>query len=720
MHLKGLKDFFISVFCTDISDILFKEIRYFFISSFVLTIVSLTVFGIRQTPTEQHNELLPLLASIVGTILTVFFSLVVLHIQHIAGRYSPKFLKFVLRDILFKISFGFFAFTLIYYVYFIYAGFSDFIAIASILLFVFSIIVLWQLVKHIIKISDPYYSILEPAYTKIVKEIDRAIPRFYKQCRKDLLNNGIGEKQLDNMGLCKIKVDERIVEYIKREILPIREIASKAIRDMDLETSRNALMVMGNVVIKYFKKRADYQDEQDPLMYFIYEELDILSKSGTKEFNLRLDPYFIDCWAMIGKQVSKNRPEKELPLSYNFNALATWPIKALKDLCLNNFKDFNSYAPTKASNALGDIGVYLIVEGYDNQAAEIVEELTAISILAIDSNLNHIVSSANYAIMRIYYTGVANRNKGFYDEYNHVYEKINTDIEKIILAGLSKGKLNVSDNQIFGSFFGFRWDLFKSQNFAVIAEAALFTQGLEEHAIKMNLKSIENNIDTLAKVLLELKNQNEWYFYNQAVETLYQIMLKLLSYINISMAKDHVFFYKDESDILVNEKLSVQATDIGIKIFKNLKKQILNGLTKGFAEEEHLETFFSIFLIVLYEDKIRKNSVLDDLFDSFVVELCELLKEYEVLPSSDSNDVLYKYYRLLKLILENKGLTDINERLNVPKYVYKSKGPYITQESEYPKPLIEDSWILKRPGFQVNAGYYNEVEEALTLGEIKL
>ena len=573
------------------------ELKIFFVFFFFFFIGLLAQFGIRQELNNDFNNLLSLLASITGTVIAITFSLIILPIQHIANKYSPKFLRYVLKDSQFKISFTTFFLTLLYYIIFLYTGSSPLIILSAILLFIFSLLVLWLLIRHIIKISNPYYSILIPAYEEITKEVDKAIPMFYKNCKREFEKYEKKGLRSDGNDLCKFKVDEKIIEYIKREILPIREVAAKSIRDMDLEMSKNSLGIITSVIIRYFQARIDYQDDQDPMSFFIYEEFEILSNLGSKDVNLRLHPFIIDCWTNIGVQVSKVNlgDDRMVP---NINALVLWPVKALKDLCLKNFIDQNSYAPTKACKALGDIGVQLMVEGYDNQAAEVVEDLSSISMLAIKNNLNHITSSANYAVMRIYATGVVNRNKGYYDGFNTPYKQINENINEIILTGLEKESLNTFDNQIFGSFFGYRWDIVKSLNFSRISEIALFSEGLNKNSLEMNLKCIGQNIDILNITLCKLKEHKDWYFSGQALENIYMILLHLLSYINLSMAKDHILFYKKESKIFIDNELKNKTIEIIKNSIDMFMKFNLKRFDRHLFRKEHLSVLITIFFIV--------------------------------------------------------------------------------------------------------------------------
>jgi len=684
---------------------------------FFSAIIFFTYKGLGQELNNQYNDLIIALASILGTIIAIFFTLVIFPIQQISNKYSHKFSAYILKDRKFYLYFCFFSIVLIYYLFFVFYGSSKLIAIMSLLFFLLSLLALWDLIRHVIKISNPVYSILQPAYRMITKEIDNSLSRFYRQCVKDF--DSYGHLEISGSELCKTKVDSRIIKYIERQLLPIREIAAKSIRDMDLETAEYSIGTMASVVSNYFEKRRDYQDEQDPILMFIQEELGILSNIGSKEINLRLHPTIIDSWVQIGIQISRVKLNKK-SMSPNFNALAYWPIKALKDLCIKNFADYDSYAPSKACSAMGDIGVQLMIEGYDNQAAEVVKELSTLSIIAIKSNLSHITNSANYAIMKIYYVGLANRNEGSYDSFNHPYKEINEKINEVILAGLAKEKLTVFDNQIFAPFFGYTSDIFTCVNFERVSESALFTEGLSEYSLEMNLRCLEANIATLNIVLIKLKEHKDSYFSGQALDNLYLMILHLLSFVNRSMAKDHILYYeKQKPKILTNQKLQDQAQEIMTEAIDNLIRYALEKFDEHIFESTNLKILFSLFFIILHENKINRKIVLDNLYNDFEKKLLKLLSDYKKSSASNNNDELYKYYRLLKAVLsENNKLKQIGNKIIIPKYQYSTDFIASSFNSEYPETLIGDSWILKRPIFQVNTFYFNKVEKALKLDQL--
>ncbi len=131
-----------------------------------------------------------------------------------------------------------------------------------------------------------------------------------------------------------------------------------------------------------------------------------------------------------------------------------------------------------------------------------------------------------------------------------------------------------------------------------------------------------------------------------------------------------------------------------------------------------MHTLFSLYLVILYEWKIRPNPALERLFKRTHELLSSLLTEYGTLPETDSNDDLYKFYRLLVIVLTENRFTDLADSFIVPEYEYRSMSIFGSNESQYPETMMDHIWWIKRPGFQANAYYYNELEEKLKLDKI--
>jgi hypothetical protein len=688
-----------------------------FLAIFTLAIVWLTKKGLASHLSDKYQNLFGVITSTIGTIVAIFFSLILIPLNQIAMRYSPKFLKFLKKDWFFISVFSFSIFSLVYNVTFLFIGASKLIGIAAIALFIFLVFLLGLSVLHIIKLANPYNSILLPSHKEIVKTFRKLIPQYHKACekmkKKTLKRRDNLTKELD---ICFFKIDDRITNYIQESLLPIREVAIKAIKDLDLEQAKNAVQTMMSVVVNYLYSRREYHTDDDPLLYFLYIEYKLIAQAASNELKIRLHPFIVDCWRQVGLQAAVVNVKGMKRLGENFNFLVTYPVMGLKELCALNLLEMDSYTPGKACDALADIGIQLMKEGYDRQASVIVEELERISMVAEQHGIKNVSGSANYAIMRIYAAGVSFRNLGSKDLHNYPYRQINKSIDKLLEAFLQK-KRDTFDNMILSPFIGLFIDPFNGLNLSRISEYGIFNPDLNKFSLERNLDCVQANIKSIKTALTSLAPYKDWYFSDQTLENLYRIVLNLLSYVNEPMAKDHILFYKKHP--LLDESLAARSAEIiieGLSVFRDLIKARAD---RYIFENDHIHILFSLYLIILYEYKFRPNPSLKGLFDKTHGLLGELLTEYKALPESDNNDDLYKYYRLLVIILKENNFTDLADDFDTPEFEYRSKGAFVSYENQYPETMFNGQWIIKRPVFQVNGYYYNNIESKLKLDVLK-
>ena len=694
--------------------------RLFIIGCFLLFIAIiffLTMRGLEHELSSRYENLFGILTQTIGTIVAIFFSLILIPLNQIATKYSPKFLRFLKKDLFFIFVFSFSVFSLVYDVLFLFIGASQQIAIVAIIMFVLLIVLLGLSVLHIIKISNPYNSILLPSHKGIVKTFSKLIARYLKACEKMAKKTFKGQEDLKkSVDICLFKIDDKITDYIQESLLPIREIAIKAIKDLDLEQAKNAIQTMMSVVVNYLYSRKDYHSDDDPLLYFLYTEYKLIAQAGSNELKIRLHPFIVDCWRRVGVQAAVINVKGMKRLNENFNFLVTYPVLGLKDLCALNLLEMDSYAPAKACDALADIGVQLMKEGYDRQAALIVQDLEKISIIAEQQGIKNVSGGANYAIMRIYTAGVSFRNFGSKGLHNFPYEEINKSIDALLKTFL-QSKRTTSDNMILSPFIGWLVDPFKGLNFSKISEYGIFSPDLNKFSLERNLECVKANIKSIKMALTSLMSHKDGYFSEQALENLYCIVLNLLAYLNEPMAKDHIIFYKKHP--LLDKELATHATEIIIEALSVFGDLVKARADRYIFKGDHIYILFSLYFIILYEYKLRPNLSLKNLFDKTHKLLRELLTEYKALPDSDSNDDLYKYYRLLIVVLKKNAFTDIASDFDVPKFEYQSRGVVASHVSQYPETMFGGQWIIKRPVFQVNAYYYNNVEGALKLDKLK-
>jgi hypothetical protein len=688
-----------------------------FLLIYVVVVCYLTKIGLESSLSNEYNSLLGVVTSTVGTIVAIFFSLILIPLNQVATKYSPKFLKYLRKDPFFIFVFLFSIVTLVYGVAFLFLGSTKSIAFSATLLFVSLIVLLGLLVLHVIKLLNPYNSILLPAHKEIVKTFRKMIPRYRKTCEKMIKKTFEGHGDLNKeLNICLFKVDDDITNYIQESLLPIREVAIKAIKDIDLEQAKNAIQTMMSVVVNYLYSRRQYHTDNDPLLYFLYTEFKLIAQAASNELKIRLHPFIVDCWRQVGVRAAIVNVKGMKRLNENYNFLVTYPVMGLKELCALNLLEMDSYAPGRACNALADIGVQLMMEGYDKQAVSVVEELEIISIVAEQHKTKHVSGSADYAMMRIYVAGVIFRNSGSKDPRNFPYRKINKSINNLLEIFLKTEK-TANENLILSPFIGNFMDPIKGLYLCRISEYGVFSQGLDKFALEMNLECVRANIKSIKRALELLASHKDWYFSNQAIENLYRIVLNLLSYLNRGMAKDHILFYKVHP--FIDKDLTEKATEIVIEGFSVLCDLVKVRADRYIFQNDHIHILFSLYFIILYEYKFRPNESLKELFEKVHEMLQNLLAEYKALPDSDSNDDFYKYCRLLVKVLSESDFQTLTKGFDVPEFEYRSSGTFVSNESQYPETMHDGQWILKRPGFQVNSYYYNDIEGKLKLDVLK-
>jgi len=683
------------------------------VGSFIGASISLTVKGLGYPFTDEYKELFSVVLATTGTVVAIYFSLVLIPLEQISKRYSPRFLEYLKNDHVFAVSFLYCFSSIAFNTYFLFAGASRYIAIASALQVVFLFVVLYWLWRWSIRLSNPQYSVLLPEQNRISKAIKKEITRTTKRQIRNLKALP-GEARTLNDRIGYFKVDDSVLEYLKSNLLPIREVAMKAIKNGELEQAQNAIGAITAIVLNYLTRRKEYYSDDDPLMYFIYQELTLLAdSSATKELKIQLHPFIANCWRNIALKASVVNIKRSPRMNNNVNSLVHYPVQGLKHLYAINLPESDATTPGDVCRALGDVGVSLMKEGYDHQAASIIQDLEKMSLLADAANIGVFSGSANYAIMRVYIAGLAWRNNSPRDGHNYVFGLIDTSLRNLIDKLLQK-KRDTFGKMVIGSFIGWITDPFKGINLSRTTEYALFSDGLTKDSLALNMEAINNNIEYLEIAINHLKEQKDYFFSGQAYENLYLTMFALLSYLNNNMAEDHIMYYKEEpnkDEKLVNKAEILFGKCIDILI-QNAAQQTNS---HGMPGRDYLDILTSIYLIVLYETKKQQNHSLDKLFLDLHKKIKELLDSHVATDQGSANSNLTKHLRLIRTILWNNRYYVRARELRVPDFEYNHRGNSFMFESEYPEAMVGRDWHLTRPTFQKNGYYYNEVEKSLGL-----
>lgn len=693
-----------------------KAIRFlmmFLIAWFISAIALLTYYGLQEQMSEKYQEVFSVVLSAAGTIVAIFFSLILIPLDKISERYSPKFLEYLKSDHVFMTAFLYSITLVAYNVYFLINGASKLIAYASSLQLVLLFVVILFLWRRSIFLSNPLNSVLIPEQNRVIGWTKKAIPRLTKRRIRQMNAISPDTREVSNSA-GYFSVDDSVIDYVKRNLLPLREIALKAINNSEIEQSKNAMGSITSILLNYLHQRKDYHNDNDPLMYFIYTEFKLLANLSNKpELKIVLHPFIVDCWRNIAIQASKVNIKGMPRMIRGVNGLVTYPVKALTELFLLNIKEGDSTVPGDVAKALGDTGTTLMVNGYDHQASQIIEELARLSMVADELNVYIFSTSANYHIMRVYAAGLLNRNKGSEGLYNYVYGEIDKAIRGLLEQQLKK-KRNTFDNTL-SPFIGQILDPIQGLNISRSIEYALFGVDLSEMSIKFNLKSVSWSVEYINKALDAFADEDTGYWGDQALENLYTSVLVMMSFLNDAMAKSHILIYKDEP--VKNDDIKREVTKLILKCIDMLidvtSKSDKLSMVWG---RNPMDILTSLYLIVLYENKKQKHLELDDVFNEIHSKMVAFLNKHTNNGKTNGNSNTTKYFRLIKLILKSNKYYAKSKSFNVPDFKFSSSGFGIF-DSELPSSFGGGgrSWTLTRPTFQVNRYYYGDVETSLGL-----
>lgn len=692
-----------------------KALLIILIGTFLGTTVSLTIKGLELPGGSEYKDLFSVVLGTTGTVVAIFFSLVLIPLEQISKRYSPKFLHYLRNDHVFATAFLYCFISIAYNAYFMFAGASKYIAVASVIQVAFLFIVLYILWRWSIKLSNPLYSVLLPEQNRISKAIKKEITRTTKrQIRNIKALPGEARNINDRIGY--FKIDDSVIEFIKANLLPIREVAMKAIKNGELEQAKNAIGSIAAIVQNYLFRRKEYYSDDDPLLYFAYQELTLLADtSSTPELKIQLHPFIARCWRDIALRASVVNIKRIPRMNNNINSLVHYPVQALKHLYAINLPESDATTPGDVCRALGDVGVTLMEEGYDHQAATIIQDLEKMSLVADAANVGVFSGSANYSLMRIYIAGLVWRNNSARDGHNYVFGLIDNSVRNLVDKLLQKNR-DTFGEMVVGPFVGWISDPFTGINLARTTEYALFSEGLSEDSLLLNMEAVKNNIEYIEIAINHLQNQQEFYFSGQAYENMYQTALVLLSYLNNHMANDHVFYYKDEPK--KNLELLAKSKELLFACIDYLIMKARESTdSHGMPGRDYLDILTSLYLIVLYENKKRKNPLLDDVFLEFHGNMKGLLDEHIAANPMNSNSKLTKYFRMLRAILWQNHYYARGKEFIVPEYQFNYRDSSFMYDSDFPQAMVGRNWSITRPTFQKNGYYYNELEKALSLRE---
>ena len=603
---------------------------------------------------EVHEDsILTTISGTVGTVMAIEFSLLLLVVERISSKYSPKFLHYILRDKVFIITVSYSIFVILFCLlpFQLYGINKSQIALSafsvSLMLFITSLIE----TVHLMNLKE---SILNPE----VKTTKKWIKKELRKIETAQLTTAHSGKAFS--------VPDQFEAELEEKMLPIRDIIVRSISDNNIQEATDGVNAFSEVVLAYLYYRKNFLTDNDKFMFFVYSEYQNIASNALKTgyLHLRIHPILVNSLGHISEAALKIKVAQ-----FNFvgtNRLIAFPVKEIQNLCIQNLKYQNSSAPSIACRALERIGIVALKEGYIDESASIAKNLSNISNLALavgPPDLYFLSQQSNISMMKIIITLVQNRDL-FSGKQNSDYA-IKSTIDFAISNTISK---LAQKKDIQFSFIDplspFMCELYKMKeddckyNLANLVSSLLFSTdqpyymngGLEYIGIDIYSRIYEPMITKIG----DTDNLRSTKY----LDTLYVSQLVLLSVFNKKLR--FALLGKEASNSSnLDKKKVIEVFNIGLGILWTY----FNSYDRRKYDNDHaLDVIFSLMTISLADSNTDA-----ELSKYAKMRLCEMYQEY---CSKDftPQDTFFKYCRMINRFVKNATKERKNILTNIPKY----------------------------------------------------
>lgn len=622
---------------------------------FVPTITYLIYGRLTGPDIEIHEDsILATISGTVGTIMAIEFSLLLLIVERISSKYSPKFLHYILHDKIFIIT-VFYSITIILFCLMPFqlpniskpqialSAFS-----VSLMLFATSLI-------ETIRLMNLKESILDPEVKSIESWVKKELHKI-ETVQANIVPNGKA-----------YLIPDSFEAELEEKMLPIRDIIVRSISDNNIQEATDGINAFSKVILAYLHCRKNFLTDNDKFMFFVYSEYQNIASNALKTgyLHLRIHPILINSLGLISEEALKIKVTQSEFI--NTNRLIAFPVKEIRVLCIQNLKYQNSSAPSIACRMLERIGIIALKEGYVDESASIAKDLSQISNIALvvsSPDLYFLSQQSNISIMKIAIALAQNRDDSLYKNHNPDYAikstidfAINNTISKLIRKKDIEFSFIDPLDPYMCELYRMRSDDYK-YNLANLASSLLFStkqsrlanEGLEYIGIDMYSRIYRPMIAEIG----DSTNIRSTKF----LDTLYLSQLVLLSIFN---KKLHFALIGRETNnnSKINKRKAIEVFDIGLSM---LWTYFNSHERKKYDNDRTLDIIFSLMTIGLTDD----NTNVD--FSKYArTRLCEMYQDY-LSKDHTPQDTFFKYCRMLNLFIKNATKEKKNILTNIPKY----------------------------------------------------
>lgn len=526
----------------------------------------------------------------IGSILTIYVTLVTISIQNVLGKYSFDLVKKVIKNKIFAICLTSFLAIFIYNIFLLALNQNDYLIIIDFGLFILSSLILILLICHTYYLLDVRNQVSDICKV-ITKNLEK---RIVKDDLKNVnaLSDTLPKLPADTLDvISKLEVSTKITDQLKIQSEPIINIIHTAIQDNRYELVSSALRSFLKVVQCYFDCRKDFKTGEDAFLSYLFDkttEMKNLVQNNTH-------PAIMDMIAdFCGDVAISTLPTKTLEKGMGDNALPYGFIIILKDIVISKeAKKDTSYACMTACSKLGEIGKLSIKHNCPTVINVVADALSEIAIIMTKARYtygDYLAARANAEILEIANEAVVeldsiqvNRERLI----NKLFKNISKNIESYLASDPSVWRHNLKT--IYGVM-------------AKNSIQAIFNRGLQKHfSNPNNFLQILNNLSKFIRELWSLDKSKE-----ATAETIEGIGSQL--YTICLLLNEYTISVKDQYGLDILFKVIDEILEF---IYSIVDRDYENGLCET-------ENEFVSLIGHLYTRRYKHKKMVDKLIDKWI------------------------------------------------------------------------------------------------------
>lgn len=555
---------------------------------------------------SYNSPIFEVSATILATIIILFFTLILIPLQQCANYYSPSLLNYFRRDCVAINCMLLLLLSMFFNIYMLLIPTLKLYAIISIILLIFSFICIIWMIFHLIKMLNPVDYLLPKIEDDCIKTLKRGLNKTGDITLQQKIEQL--EEQMEQVLLVTERIDPKeekwavpnqISNKMFVKMLPLKSMAMKLIESPDYEVFAKVIQTISNISTTYFQERQSYKSFHDSFLFSLSETLTDIIKMAENSNNV----YFTRTLFSTIKDIAlRTLTIQVLGYKSGYNHLTLPLCSILKERARVAVLKGDRDRAYDATTDLGDIGKKLAFMGLGHSASEVALELGEIAKICAAVNDKVTLVPVRNSLAEIFFNLLWNRK--LYPNYDTPYIKM-LDVYQIMLdIPVDVGTaLSIGD-----PLFAWNADLSRDRSLSTLVYAALFSPNNDNNII-------EYNFEVVGRIVEFIKNNYGKNSINTVhfTQHIYQIGLWLLAFIDTEITLEIIL---SQQAMIPTDKNKEKAKGILVNILNyilNTYFDCLEDKKKNINKRELLLSFLSLLCLSIHLDNTHNLNLTEGL-----------------------------------------------------------------------------------------------------------